>query len=574
LASDPKSNTRTAAQLLVAELEAHGVDRVFCVPGESYLAVLDALYGRPIEVVTCRHESGAGFMAVADAKLTGRPGVCLVSRGPGASNAGIAVHTAQQDAAPLVLFVGQVERKDRGRGAFQEVNYERTFGDMAKLVVEVSDPLRIAEATTHAFHVASTGVPGPVVIVLPEDMLIDPAPAPVLPPRRQPLAAPAPNAVAEAAALLGQAERPLVIAGSRLGAAPARALLRQVAEAWEVSVAVSFRQQDLFDNAHPLFAGHLGYMLPKPQVALYQESDLILAVGTRLGDVTTQGYVIPTAPQPRQKLIHVYDDPRVLGANFATDLAIAADPKHFLAALLREAPPPARRHAPWNERLNRQWRDMATWKPAAAKDGVVFGNVIAALARRCGEDAAFAIDAGNFSGWLSRYFPFRASQRLLGPISGAMGFGVPAAVAAALRLKRRIVCLVGDGGMLMTGNELAVAVQHELPLVIIVSNNGSYGTIRLHQEKAFPGRRIATDLANPDFARLGEAFGALGLKIEARGRGRSGTRCRLRQRRSRRHRRAHQSRIHLRVHGARAIALTHPPITAKVSPAARRADSF
>jgi acetolactate synthase-1/2/3 large subunit len=218
LASDPKTNTRTAAQLLVAELEALGVDRVFCVPGESYLAVLDALYGRPIEVVTCRHESGAGFMAVADAKLTGRPGVCLVSRGPGASNAAIAVHTAQQDAAPLVLFVGQVERKDRGRGAFQEVNYERTFGDMAKLVVEVSDPLRLAEVTTHAFHVASMGVPGPVVIVLPEDMLIDPAPAPVLLPRRQPFAGPASDALANAAALLRQAERPLLIAGG--GSAP------------------------------------------------------------------------------------------------------------------------------------------------------------------------------------------------------------------------------------------------------------------------------------------------------------------------------------------------------------------
>ncbi|HEV2547730.1 MAG TPA: thiamine pyrophosphate-dependent enzyme [Stellaceae bacterium] len=514
MASDQKSNTRTAAQLLVAELEAHGVDRVFCVPGESYLAVLDALYGRPIEVVTCRHESGAGFMAVADAKLTGRPGICFVSRGPGASNAAIAVHTAQQDAAPLVLFVGQVERKDRGRGAFQEVNYERTFGDMAKLVVEVSDALRLAEITTHAFYVARTGVPGPVVIVLPEDMLTDPAPATVLPPLRAPMPALAAEDLDEAAALLRQAERPLVIAGTRLGPDPGRLMLRQMAEAWNLPVAVSFRQQDLFDNDHPLFAGHLGYMLPKPQVALYQESDLILAVGTRLGDVTTQGYVIPTAPQPRQKLIHVYDDPRVLGANFATDLAIAADPALFLAALLGEAPRERPRHPAWNERLHRQWRDMATWQPAAAKDGLVFGSVIAALAPRCGEDAVFTIDAGNFSGWLSRYFPFRASQRLLGPISGAMGFGVPAAVAAALRLQRRVVCLVGDGGMLMTGNELAVAVQHKLPLIIIVSNNGSYGTIRLHQEKAFPGRRIATDLANPDFARLGEAFGAKGLTLE------------------------------------------------------------
>jgi acetolactate synthase I/II/III large subunit len=513
LASEHRSNILTAAQLLVAELEAHGVDRVFCVPGESYLAVLDGLYGRPIEVVTCRHESGAGFMAVADAKITGRPGICLVSRGPGASNAAIAVHTAQQDAVPLVLFVGQIERKDRGRGAFQEVNYERTFGDMAKLVVEVRDPARIAEVTTRAFHIATTGVPGPVVIVLPEDMLTEPAAAPVLAPRPHPAARPAPQEVAQAAELLRRAERPLLIAGSRLSQPASRAVLKHAAERWQLPVAVTFRQQDLIDNDHPLFAGHLGYMIPRPQVAAYQESDLILAVGTRLGDVTTQGYVIPAAPQPKQKLIHVYDEPAVLGAVFATDLAIATDPVAFLDALAAE-PAPAANNSAWREKLHQLWTEMARWQPRDAEDGVVFGSVIAALARRESADAVFTIDAGNFSGWLSRYYPFRASHRLLGPISGAMGFGVPGAVAAALRLKRRVICLVGDGGMLMTGNELAVAVQHQLPLLVIVSSNGSYGTIRLHQERSFPGRRIATDLANPDFARLAEAFGATGIRVE------------------------------------------------------------
>jgi acetolactate synthase-1/2/3 large subunit len=508
------SNILTAAQLLVAELEAHGVDRVFCVPGESYLAVLDALYGRPIEVITCRHEGGAGFMAVADAKLTGRPGICLVSRGPGASNAAIAVHTAQQDAAPLLLFVGQIERKDRGRGAFQEVTYERMFGDMAKLVIEIGDPQRIAEVTTRAFHLATTGVPGPVVIVLPEDILSDAVTAPVLPPRAHPLARPSPAAVGAVAETLRRAARPLLIAGSRLSQPAARAALRRAAERWDVPVAVSFRQQDLLDNDHPLFAGHLGYMIPRPQVAAYQESDLILAIGTRLGDVTTQGYVIPTAPRPRQTLIHVYDDAAVLGSVFAADLAVAADPTAFLDALAAEAAPAPGRHAAWNEKLHRLWVEMATWQPLAAADGVVFGSVIAALAKRAAPDAVFAIDAGNFSGWLSRFYPFRASQRLLGPISGAMGFGIPGAVAAALRLKRRVIALIGDGGMLMTGNELAVAVQHRLPLLVIVASNASYGTIRLHQEKSFPGRRIATDLANPDFARLAEAFGATGITIE------------------------------------------------------------
>ena len=511
--SEPPSNLRTAAQLLVATLEAHHVDRVFCVPGESYLSVLDALYGRPIEVVTCRHESGAGFMAVADAKLTGRPGICFVSRGPGASNAAIAVHTAQQDAAPMILFVGQIERKDRGRRAFQEVTYERTFGDMAKWVVEIHDPQRVAEETARAFHVAITGAPGPVIVVLPEDMLAEPVTAPVQAPFPGLSAMPAQAAVSEVAAMLRRAERPLLIAGGRVSHAAGRAALRRAAERWEVPVAVSFRQQDLFDNDHPLFAGHMGYLLPKHQVAAYGESDLILAVGTRLGDVTTQGYVVPRAPRPAQKLIHVYDDTTVLGAVFATDLAIAADPTAFLDALAEEAAPAPGRGAGWSEKLHRLWADLAAWKPMQASDGIVFGSVIAALRRRAGEDAVFTIDAGNFSGWLARYFSFRASQRLLGPISGAMGFGVPAAVAAALRLKRRVICLVGDGGMLMTGNELATAVQHRLPLILIVANNGSYGTIRLHQEKSFPGRRIATDLANPDFARLGEAFGATAIKV-------------------------------------------------------------
>ncbi len=511
------SNHRSAAELLVATLERHGVDRVFCVPGESYLTVLDALYGRPIEVITCRHESGAGFMAVADAKLTGRPGICFVSRGPGASNAAIAVHTAQQDAAPLLLFVGQIERKDRGRGAFQEVTYERTFADMAKWVVEVASADRVAEITARAFHVATTGVPGPVVIVLPEDMLADntdAAPAEPHPPVQAP---PAAAAVAHAARMLEQAKRPLLIAGSRLSSAPARAALRRAAERWDLPVAVSFRQQDLFDNEHPLYAGHLGYLLPQHQVAAYDESDLILAVGTRLGDVTTQGYVVPAAPRPKQPLIHVYDDGAALGAVFATDLPILANPVAFLDALAAAPAPRAGRHDAWNEKLHRLWAELARWEPKHAADGVVFGSIVAALQARAGADAVFTIDAGNFSGWLARFFAFRSSQRLLGPVSGAMGFGVPAAVAAALRLRRRVLCFVGDGGMLMTGNELATAVQHRLPIVIIVANNGSYGTIRLHQEKHFPGRTIATDLANPDFTRLAQAFGAAGFTIAEEG---------------------------------------------------------
>jgi acetolactate synthase I/II/III large subunit len=516
--SETRPNAQTAAQLLVAELVAQGVDRMFCVPGESYLAALDALYDeKRIEVVTCRHESGAGFMAVADAKLTGRPGIAMVSRGPGATNASIAVHTAQQDAVPLVLFVGQIERRDRGRRAFQEVNYVRTFGDMAKYVVEIHDPARLAEETARAFHLAQTGAPGPAVVVLPEDMLRDPAPFAVQGPQPRQIAEPAPHSVAAAAKLVAEARRPMLVVGTRFSRAEGRAVLKRAAEAWGLPVAVTFRQQDLFDNASPLFAGHLGYLLPRHQVDTYQESDLILAVGTRLGDVTTQGYQFPTAPRPRQRLIHVYDDPAVLGTVFTTDLPVLADPVAFLAAFADLAPTKPLALGPWAERLHRLYADGAEWDGRQAEDGVVFGAVIDGLRRRLGDDAVFANDAGNFSGWLARYFPFRSSHRLLGPVSGAMGFGVPAAVAAALRLKRRVVCLVGDGGFLMTGNELATAVQYRLPVTIIVANNRSYGTIRQHQEKFYPGRIIATDLQNPDFARLGEAFGARGYRINATG---------------------------------------------------------
>jgi acetolactate synthase-1/2/3 large subunit len=512
---DARANIRTAAQLVVAELVAHGVDRVFCVPGESYLSVLDALYDeKRIDVMTCRHESGAGFMAVADAKLTGRPGVAMVSRGPGATNASIAVHTAQQDATPFVLFVGQIERKDRGKRAFQEVDYVRTFGDMAKYVVEVHDPARLSEAIAHAFRAATTGAPGPAVVVLPEDMLLDEAPNAPWGPQPRLVAEPAPGSIAQAAALLEKSERPILVAGSRLASSEAREVLRRATEAWGVPVALSFRQQDLFDNEHPLYAGHLGYMLPKDQVALYQESDLVLAVGTRLGDVTTQGYVFPTAPRPKQRLIHVYDDPEVLGAVFATDLAVLAEPVAFLRGFAERAAAKPGRFAAWAERLHRVPAGMARWEPKEAPDGVVFGAVIDGLRRRLGPDAVFVNDAGNFSGWLGRYFPFKPSHRLLGPVSGAMGFGVPGAVAAARRLGRRAITLVGDGGFLMTGNELATAIQYRLPVTVIVANNNSYGTIRLHQEKLFPGRTIATDLKNPDFARLAEAFGAKAFRID------------------------------------------------------------
>lgn len=508
---------RRAADALAATLVLHGVDRVFCVPGESYLALLDALHDRDeIQVVACRHEGGAGFMAVADAKLTGAPGVALVSRGPGACNAAIAVHTAEQDAVPMILFVGQVPRGDLGRGAFQEVDYRVTFGDMAKHVEEVHEPKRLAKAVAQAFQIAQEGTPGPVVVVLPEDMLVDPAeetgvsPLPLERPRATD------EQVKKAAAALGRADRPLLIGGNALRSAAGRAALVACSEAWRVPVATSFKNQDIFPNAHDHFAAHLGYGVPASIRETLQDADLILAVGTRLGDVTTQGYLLPQAPQPQQPLIHVYPDPEHLDHVFDTMLPICGDPVDFLIRLTASAPKPSATNGrgKWLKTCRDAQRAMAQWKAWTAPDGVDFGHVVAAFLERLRDDAIVTMDAGNFNTWVHRYFCFKPTQVLIGAASGAMGLGVPSAVAAALRHPdRQVVSVCGDGGALMTGNELATAVQYGARVRVFVSNNKSFGTIRLHQEKAFPGRTEATDLCNPDFAKWAESFGARGLSI-------------------------------------------------------------
>lgn len=500
--------TRRAADLLVDCLVAHGVDRVFCVPGESYLAVLDALVDRKeIDVVVARHEGGAGFMGVADAKLTMRPGVVFVSRGPGATNASIAVHVAQQDAVPFVLFIGQIERKDVHRRAFQEVDYRQTFGDMAKHVEVVTDGNRVPEAIRRAFHLAQAGTPGPTVVVLPEDMLLDEVEAEVLAPKPVAVAHADAGVIAQVAARLAEAERPAVIAGGLMRGADGRTALLELAEATDTPVIAAFKQQDLFPNTHRLFGGHLGYMAPEEQVRLVGEADLLIAIGTRLGDVTSQGYRLPMAGQ---ELVHVYPDPETA--------PIAADPVAFARALAKAMPrrsnAKAEARARWAERLHGRHARLAVWTPIEAKDGVVFGHPTVALIDRLPDDAIIVLDAGNFSGWLHRHFPFSGRHRLLGVVAGAMGFGMPGAVAAALRHPGTpVVVLIGDGGFLMTGTELATAIRHKARLVAIVSNNGSYGTIRQHQEKHYPGRVKATELANPDFAAFARAFGATGITV-------------------------------------------------------------
>jgi|KBSSwiStaDraftv2_1062776.scaffolds.fasta_scaffold14193_3 acetolactate synthase-1/2/3 large subunit len=510
---------RRAADLLVDCLAAHGVDRVFCVPGESYLAALDALHdSNAIETIVCRHESGAGFMAVGDAKLTGRPGVAFVSRGPGATNASIAVHVAEQDAVPLVLFVGQVPRAEIGRRSFQEVDYGKTFADMAKAVYLIHDAARIPEVVARAFAEAQAPTPGPVVIVLPEDMLEDMADAAVVGPLRVPQAGPASAAdIEEIAAMIAKAERPLLIAGGAgLGTARGRKALLAASQAHALPVALTFKRQDYFPNTHPNYAGHLGFKIPKAAAERYLEADLMLAVGTRLGEVSTQGYTLPASPAPRQPLIHIHDDPRHLGRNYGAAKALVADPVAVLEALARlPGKAAARARAQWIKKLHEPVARAMPWAPPA--DGLLdMGPVVAALAERLANDAILLTDAGNFSGWLHRHFPFSGEHVLVGCVGGAMGIGMPAAVAAALRFpQRQVINFLGDGGALMTGSELATAVQYGAKVKTFISNNGSYATIRMHQEIAYKGRVHGTELKNPDFAKWAESFGALGLTVSS-----------------------------------------------------------
>lgn len=512
---------KRAADLLVDTLALHGVDRVFCVPGESYLSVLDGFTENSgIDVVTCRHESGAGFMALADARLTGRPGIAFVSRGPGAMNASIAVHTAQQDAVPFILFIGQVERPHRHMNAFQEVDYERFFGAMAKWVVEVNDAARLPDMVATAFHAAQSGTPGPIIVSLPEDMLEDIVDCAAATPLPLPKAGANTAALEQVAAMISQAQRPLIIAGGLLKNDAGQAALQCTAEAFGVPVATAVRHADLLPNDHLLYAGHLAYGAPAELSAAVAEADLVLAVGTRLGDVTTQGYTFPAAPRPAQPLIHVWPDAAAVGQLRHADQGLVADPAGFLDDLRAYAPAEvAGHHMRWSKHLHGVATSLRNWSgPIDADDGVIFAAAVLAADRILGQDAIITIDSGNFGGWVQRLLRFGGGRKMLAPSSGAMGYGVPAAVAASLRCPERdVVCFVGDGGFLMTGNELATAMQTGAHPVLVIADNSAYGTIRMHQEKHFPQRVSATGLCNPDFARLAETYGALGIAVDHSG---------------------------------------------------------
>jgi acetolactate synthase-1/2/3 large subunit len=507
---------KTGAQHLVECLAANAVDRVFCVPGESYLAVLDALHDHRdrIQTVACRHENGASMMAEADGKLTGRPGICMVTRGPGAANASAGLHVAFQDSTPMILLIGQVGNDFVEREAFQEVDYRRMFGQMAKWVAQIDRADRVHEYIGRAFAVATSGRPGPVVLALPEDMLSAtaalPPPAAVRTPEIHPSAA----QMLEVREALHQAERPLLIVGGSRWDEAAIAAVEHFADRHGLPVIASFRRQDRFDNGHRCYVGDIGVGVNPGLKRRVETADLIVALGTRLGEMATSGYEMLAVPVPKQTLIHIHADAAELGRVYQPFLGINATPRGFAAML--DALPSGDGAAPREAWLAEARTEYEAWqRPPPAPGKVNVGEVVAWLRDNLDERAIVTNGAGNFAAWLHRFYRYRHLGTQLAPTSGSMGYGVPAAVAAKLRHpERTVVCVAGDGDFLMTGQELATAMQYGAAVIFVVVDNGMYGTIRMHQERHFPGRTIATDLSNPDFAALAEAYGAHGELVE------------------------------------------------------------
>ncbi|MDE2298066.1 MAG: thiamine pyrophosphate-binding protein [Burkholderiales bacterium] len=512
--------SRLAGHLLVEALIAQGVTTVFGVPGESYLAALDGFHEHRdrIRFVACRQEGGAAFMAEAQGKLSGRPGVCFVTRGPGATNAGIGLHTAFQDSTPMVLLIGQVASDQRDREAFQELDYRQVFGPgtlgFAKWVGEVHDPARLPEYVARAFHTALQGRPGPVVLVLPEDMLGAATDAPVLPRVEPALAWPAPGALRELRTMLLAAQRPFVIVGGSGWDVSACAAMQRFAEAWRLPVGCAFRFQDLFDNRHPHYAGDVGIGINPKLAQRIEAADLVIAVGARLGEMTTGGYTLLRAPRPAQKLVHIHAGAEELGRVYAADLMLQAAMACAAKALETLAPPPELAWSAWTAQAHADYLANAEAAPVEPLD---MAEVVKAIQRLAPADSVLTNGAGNFSGWLHRYYRYpglqHAGRTQLAPTSGAMGYGVPAAVAASLLYpERTVINIAGDGDFLMTGQELATATGCGAgtaagALIVIVVDNGTYGTIRMHQEREYPGRVSGSDLYNPDFAALARAYG-------------------------------------------------------------------
>jgi acetolactate synthase-1/2/3 large subunit len=510
----PGHNLRTGGQVLIEQLRIHGADLVFCVPGESYLAALDAFHdAADLKLIVCRQEGGAAMMADAYGKLTGRPGIGFVTRGPGATNASAGLHIAQQDSTPMILFVGQIARETREREAFQEIDFRRMLGQCAKWVAEIDDAARIPEFVSRAFHTAVGGRPGPVVLSLPEDMLTDRVACADARRYRPAYAAPPPAAMAELAERLVKARRPIAILGGGDWDAGAVADFQRFARSFDLPVGTSFRAQSHFDNSDARYVGDVG-IGPNPDLAAYvRDSDLVIAVGARLGENTTGGYTMFDIPVPRQPLVHVYPDAGELGRTYQPTLPIHAGMRPFAAAAAALPVPAA---TPWSGARAALRASYEKWiAPVPMPGALQYGEIVAWLAKRLPPEAILANGAGNYCGWIHRHYQFRRYRTHLGPTSGSMGYGVPSGIAAKLvHPDRPVVSLSGDGCFLMHGQELATAAQYEVPVVFVVVNNGLYGTIRMHQEREYPGRVVATRLKNPDFAALARAYGIDGAIVE------------------------------------------------------------
>jgi len=507
------SKLRTGGQLLLDALVTNNADIAFGVPGESYLAVLDALYETPtLNFVVCRQEGGAAMMAEAYGKLTGRPGICFVTRGPGATNASAGVHVAFQDSTPLILFIGQVGKSMIDREAFQEIDYRRMFGQMSKWVAQIDEPARVPEYVNRAFFTAMSGRPGPVILALPEDMLTEKAFPTKFQPAQKVQAYPNITDIRKFFALLKNAKKPIVILGGNNWSDKICRDFQRFAEKANLPVACAFRYQHLFDNKHNLYVGDVGIGINPNLAKTIRESDLIVALGARLGEITTGGYSLISCPIPKQELVHIYPGPEELGKVYQPTLAINASPTAFVSSVKNFKTIPAIKSKNVAQARNQYLNWSSKLKQSS---GVNLGKIVIWLSENTPPNTIITNGAGNYSAWVHRYYKYRGFGTGLAPTSGSMGYGTPAALSAKLLFpKRLVIAFAGDGCFLMTGQELATAVHHKLPIIIIVANNGMYGTIRMHQERQYPNRVFGTNIINPDFAALARAYGAIGETVE------------------------------------------------------------
>lgn len=507
------ANIKTGAQLLVDTLETNDVNVVFGVPGESYLAVLDAFYEKAkIEFIVCRQEGGAAMMADAYGKLTGRPGICFATRGPGATNASAGVHVAFQDSSPMILFIGQVSRPMLDREAFQEMDYRKMFSEMSKWTAQINDPNRVPEYVSRAFHIAMSGRPGPVVLALPEDMLTDLAPPTCISVAQKIEAHPGENDLKKFYQLLSTAKNPLVILGGSDWNMEGCRNFQKFAEKNNLPIACAFRCQHLFDNKHQLYVGDVGIGINPKLAKRVRDADLLIALGPRLGEVTTSGYTLIKVPTPAQKLIHIHSGVEELGRNYQATLAINSSPSAFSLSLLSMD----KQSGNWENLTKAARKEYLEWsEPQQTEENVDLGTIIAWLSENTPKNTIITNGAGNYSSWVHRYYKYRSFGTGLAPTSGSMGYGTPAAICAKhIYPDKIVICFAGDGCYMMTGQELATAVQYKIPIIIIIINNGAYGTIRMHQEREYPERVFATNLKNPDFSALARAYGAFGEKVE------------------------------------------------------------